>query len=118
MQPYQQADDNSKKELGIWISSNTNLQEKVFVGGYGAIVQAYAERKSPTIYFNVTKTATAKRRLFADLEDSIPSMIAIPANGEYDSNMHDIKIFIDSLISKNYSFTRCMYGYGIYRVKK
>ena len=117
-QPYQQPDDNSKKKLGLWIKSNINPQEHVFVAGYGSIIQAYSERQSPTIYFNVTQTAAAKKRLFSDLGGSKPAMIVIPLNQEYNNNVNDdIRIFIDSLIIKNYSFTKCMYGYSAYRLK-
>ena len=117
-QPYQQVDDNSKKELGLWIKSNTSLREEVFVAGYGSIVQAYSERQSPTIYFNVTQTVTAKKRLFTDLDSNEPVMIVIHASQEYNNNINeDIRIFIDSLVRKNYSFKRCMYGYGVYRFK-
>ncbi|MEP6950892.1 MAG: glycosyltransferase family 39 protein [Ginsengibacter sp.] len=115
-QPYQEADDNSKKELGLWIKSNTNPGEQVFVAGYGSIVQAYSERQSPTIYFNVTQTMTAKKRLFADLESNKPAMIVIPASQGYHNNVNsDIRMFIDSLVLKNYSFERCRYGYQVYR---
>jgi Dolichyl-phosphate-mannose-protein mannosyltransferase len=118
-QPYPQADDHSKKELGLWIKSNTDPQEEVFVAGYGSIVQAYSERQSPTIYFNVTQTVTAKKRLFTDLENNKPAMIVIPASQEYYSNVNgDIRIFIDSLVLNNYSFKRCMYGYQVYRFAK
>ena len=116
-QPYQQPGDHSKKELGLWIKSNTGAQEQVFVAGYGSIVQAYSERQSPTIYFNITQTEIAKKRLFADLARNKPAMIVIPESRENDNNTNDeISIFIDSLV-KNYSFKRCMYGYGIYRLK-
>ena len=86
-QPYQQVDDHSKKELGLWIKLNTNPKEQVFVAGYGSIVQAYSERLSPTIYFNITQTETAKKRLFADLDSNKPAMIVIPASGEYNNNI-------------------------------
>lgn len=116
-QPYQQADDNSKKELGLWIKSNTNPQEQVFVAGYGSIVQAYSERQSPTIYFNVTQTVTAKRRLFTDLKSNKPAMVVIPASQDYYDNVNgDIRSFIDSLVLANYSFETCSYGYKVYRL--
>ena len=118
VQPYRQVDDNSKKELGLWIKLNTNPEEQVFVAGYGSIVQAYSERLSPTIYFNITQTETARKRLFSDLDKNKPAMIVIPASGEDNNNIRgDIRIFIDSFVLKKYSFKRCMYGYGVYRVK-
>ena len=117
-QPYPQPDDNTKKKLGLWIKSNTNPGEQVFVAGYGSIVQAYSERQSPTTYFNVTQTAVGKKRLRADLDHSKPAMIVIPLSQDYNNNVNDdIRIFIDSLVMKNYSFTKCMYSYGVYRLK-
>jgi len=45
-------------------------------------------------------------------------MMVIPESWGYNNNTNDeIRIFIDSLVQKNYSFKRCMYGYGVYRIK-
>ena len=116
--PNLQADENSKKKLGLWIKSNTNAGDQVFVAGYGAIIQAYSERESPTIYFNVTRTPAAKKRLFSDVGKKLPAVIAIPISEQHNNNNDDIKIFIDSLLRKDYSLMTCRYGYGIYRIKK
>ncbi len=118
-QPYLDPDDNAKKLLGQWINSNTVSGEKVFVAGYGSIVQAYSKRQSPTIYFNVTQTKTAKEVLFNDLINQKPVLMAIPEFPEYRSNVNsDISAFIDSLAAADYSFGQCMYGYAIYKLKK
>jgi len=117
--PYPPANDNLKKKMGLWIKSHTYVQEPVFVAGYGAIVQAYSERQSPTVYFNVTQTATAKRRLFADLANSKPAMVVIPLSDDYASSVDDdIRNAIDSLVTRNYSYTNCMFSYAVYRLKK
>ena len=48
--------ENFKKLLGLWIRSKTSTSEKLYVAGYGAQIQAYSERVSPSRYFNVTQT--------------------------------------------------------------
>ena len=118
-QPYQEPGDNAKKLLGEWINSNSAAGDKIYVGGYGAIVQAYSNRLSPTIYFNVTQTKIAKEKLFIDLINNKPALMAVPEFPSYQVNVSwDIRSFVDSLASKEYSFEKCMYGYGIYRLKK
>jgi len=118
-QPYLQADDNSKKKLGLWIKSNTDPRERVYVAGYGSIVQAYSERQSPSIFFNVTQTESAKKQLFTDLGTNKPFMIVIPVSQEYTYGINsDIRLFIDSLVIRNYSFIRCIYGYGVYGLRR
>jgi len=115
----QNTDDNAKKFLGVWINANTLPGDKVFVAGYGAIVQAYSGRQSTTIYFNVTQTKAAKTKLFSDLINYKPALMAIPKFSSYGINVNaDIRTFIDSLASQQYNFETCMYGYGIYRLKK
>ncbi len=118
-QPYQEPDDNAKRLLGKWINSNSAVSDQIYVGGYGAIVQAYSERLSSTIYFNVTQTKAAKEKLFGDLINNKPALMAVPEFPSYQINVSwDIRNFIDSLASKEYAFEKCMYGYGIHRLKK
>ena len=112
--PYRQ-DEALKQELGLWIKANTSINEKVFVAGYGAEVQAYSERLSPTIYFNVTQTPAAKKRLYSDLTTNPPAMIAVPLFEE--AVQVDIQQFIAAYISKGYYQQTCLYGYEIYRAK-
>jgi len=117
-QPTRQPDEYAEKQLGLWIKANTAATDKLFVAGFGARVQAYSERVSPTIYFNVTQTAIAKHTLFHDLAADKPTMMAIPLFVEYNTHVQqDIRVFIDSIAATNYSFTGCMQGYGIYRLK-
>jgi hypothetical protein len=113
--PFRQ-DDYAEKALGLWIRSNTTEQEKVFVAGDGAKVQAYSERLSPTIYFNATQTEMARQRLFHDLSADHPSMIAVPLFPGYELTVNqDVRSFIRNLIERDYVLDRCMYGYNIYR---
>jgi hypothetical protein len=50
-EPFTQPDEYRSKQLGLWVKSNTTGQEKVLVAGFGAQVQVYSERISPTIFF-------------------------------------------------------------------
>jgi hypothetical protein len=116
--PNAQPDENGKKQLGLWIRSTTKRNDKVFIAGYSAISQAYSERISPTIYFNVTQTAAAKKIFFEELNHDKPFMIAVPAFPEYSANVSsDIRNTIEQLVAKEYSFTKNLYGHNIYRRK-
>jgi len=111
--------ENFKKLLGLWIRSKTLTSEKVFVAGYGAQIQAYSERVSPSCYFNVTQTPYAKKRLFSDLLSDKPGMIVIPLSETYKIAVDpDIRLFVNELAFKNYSLDTCMYDYNIFRYKR
>jgi len=117
--PFDKPDEGTRKRLGWWIRDNTAESEKVFVAGFGAQVQAYSERISPTIYFNVTQTKIAKERFYKDLNSNKPAMILVPLFSEYtDFVGHDMRQFLDDIIKKDYYLDRCMYSYNIYRIKK
>ena len=110
-----QPDEDGKKELGLWIRSNTSPNDKVLIAGYGAISQAYSERISPTIYFNVTQTVIAKQKFFEELTNEKPFMIAIPNFIEYNKTVSaDIREFIQQLASTDYTLNTHAYGYLIY----
>jgi hypothetical protein len=110
--------DDLKRLLGLWIRSKTLSAEKVFVAGYGAQIQAYSERISPSIYFNVTQTVYAKKRLFSDLLSNKPSMMVIPLSETYSNSVDgDIRLFINELAFKNYRLDTCIYDYKIFRYK-
>ncbi len=111
-------DTHSTKMLGRWIRSATTPEDKVFVAGYGAQVQVYSERISPTIYFDndALKTPIEKARFKQDLGSAEPTLIAVPLFYEYKRDVdEDIRNFIDSLTEKDYSLDRSLYGYSIYR---
>jgi hypothetical protein len=117
--PYPKPDEGSRKKFGWWIRDHTSEQDKVFVAGFGAQVQAYSERISPTIYFNVTQTRIAKERYFSDLQKDKPAMILVPLFSEYnDLVSQDMRTFLDQLIAKDYYPDGCMYNYNIYRIRK
>lgn len=117
--PFIKPDEGSCKKLGWWVKSNTPVQEKVLVAGYGAQVQVYSERVSPTVYFNVTQTPIAKKRFFRDIRTNNPGMILIPLFSEYQRFVdQDMRIFIDTLIRKNYYLDGCMYSYNIYKIQE
>jgi hypothetical protein len=109
-------DEAAERLLGLWIKANTKETDLVYVAGYGARVQAFSERLSPTIYFNVTQTAKAKERLFKDLSQTMPYLVAIPVSETYKSYVSaDIRDSIDQLVtSGQYGPGICLYGYTIY----
>jgi len=111
-------DENTKKDLGIWIRDHTVPGEKVFVAGYGAQIQAYSERQSPSIYFNVTQTIFAKKRLFADLSSKKPAMLVIPLSESYAGFVSDdIRSYINGLAKSSYRLDTSLYNYNIYRYR-
>lgn len=117
--PFTIPDEGTRKLLGRWVRDNTSPQDKVYIAGFGAQVQAYSERISPTIYFNVTQTAVAKSRFYSDMRSGKPAMILVPLFPEYKQTVSvDMRQFVDSLATKNYQLLGCMYNYSIYRIKK
>ena len=118
-EPYVQPDESASRQLGLWIKANTFENDKVYVAGYGAQVQVYSERISPTIYFNVTQTRIAKDRLFLDMKENKAEMILVPLFPEYKQWVdQDLRTYIDQLVSKDYDFDRCLFNYSVYKLKK
>ena len=111
-------DENKKKDVGLWIRNNSDVKEKVFVAGYGAQIQAYSERLSPSVYFNVTQTPFAKKRLFADLLTNKPALLVIPLSDRYAGAVDvDIRSFVQGLVTNNYTLDTCLYNYNIYKYR-
>lgn len=118
-EPYDKPDEGSRKKLGWWIRDNTSQNDMVYVAGFGAQVQAYSERISPTIYFNVTQTQLARDRFYDDMHQHKPAMILVPLFSEYRNFVReDMRRFVDELLAKDYYLERCMYNYNIYRIRK
>jgi len=118
-QPYTIPDEGTRKELGLWVRENTKEQDKVFVAGFGAQVQVYTERLSPTIYFNVTQTRIAKERFFRDMQANKPEVILVPLFPEYREYVGgDLLLYVDELVAKDYYLDRCLYNYNVYRKRK
>jgi hypothetical protein len=118
-EPFIKPEEGAPKKLGWWVRANTNEQEQVFVAGFGAQVQVYTERLSPTIYFNVTQTPIAKERFFRDMRINKPGMILIPLFSEYKQFVgQDMRQFIDELVARDYYLDRCMYNYNIYKIRR
>ena len=117
--PFIKPDEGDRKKLGCWLKANTKEQEKVYVAGFGAQVQAYSERISPTIYFNVTQTRIAKERFFRDMQKEKPAMILVPLFREYTQFVgQDLRLFVDQIIRKDYYLEGCRYNYEVYRLKR
>ncbi len=118
-EPYIQPDESASRQLGLWVKANTSEQDKVYIAGYGAQVQVYSERISPTIYFNVTQTRIAKERLFLDMKKNKAEMILVPLFPEYKQWVDtDIRTYIDQLVARDYDFDRCLFNYSVYKLKK
>jgi hypothetical protein len=118
-QPFPQPDDYAKKELGLWIKSHTQEGDRVLVAGYGAIVQAYSQRRSPTSFFNVTQTRMAKEMFLHEIDSARAGMILVPEFAEYAKEVgQDVRKGIENLVRKGYHFDRCFYGYSIYIINK
>ncbi len=117
-EPYVQPDESASRQLGLWIKANTSEHDKVYVAGYGAQVQVYSERISPTIYFNVTQTRIAKERLFLDMKKNKTEMILVPLFPEYKQWVDsDLRAYIDQLVTKNYYYDGCLFNYSVYKLK-
>lgn len=110
-----QGSDYTKKLLGGWVKANSPENERVYIAGFSAIAQAYAERLSPVIYFNATQTSLAKEILFRELNLHKPGMICIPAFPDYVRNVNpDLRNYISQICSRDYQFKKYVYGYNIY----
>lgn len=106
-----------RKQLGLWIKAHSEIHDKVYVAGYGAQIQAYSERISPSIYFNVTQTQRAKQQLFKDLDSQRPALIVIPQFDAYQNLVQDdIRQYLDKYVQHGYSLDTSMYHYSLYRL--
>jgi hypothetical protein len=114
--PYPRPNEQKEKALGLWIKSNTNAGNKVLVAGFGARVQLYSGRLSPSVYFNVTQTPMAIQRFKREVLADKPALIAVPVFSDYARYVNaDLRGFIDSLIKTEYSYVECLNGYEIYK---
>jgi hypothetical protein len=112
-------DEISKKVVGLWIRANTKATQKVYIAGYGACIQAYSERISPSIYFNATQTSRAKERLFRDLVSDKPAMVVLPLSQKYQKEVDaDLRVFVDHMITRDYHLDTCIDHYDIFRIGK
>jgi hypothetical protein len=115
--PFPQPDDYAKKKLGLWVKCNTREGDLVLVAGYGSIVQAYSERRSPSIYFNVTQTRMATEKFLDDINASKATMVLVPEFAEYSREVNpEIRSGIDRLTRKDYHYDSCVYGYSVYSI--
>jgi hypothetical protein len=111
-------DEEAERRLGKWIKTVTINTDLVYVAGYGARVQLYSERVSPALYFNITQNNYSKAQIYKDLENKPPALIAIPVFSSYKAWVdQDVRDYIDKLVTDQYVFENCLYGYGIFRRK-
>jgi Dolichyl-phosphate-mannose-protein mannosyltransferase len=114
-------DDNesSKKAIGLWIRSHTDSRDQVYIAGYSAEIQLYSERVSPSIYFNVTQTSYAKKKLLGELAANRPAMVVLPLNLKYRQSVDaGLRGSIDSLVARDYQLDTTINHYDIFRLRK
>lgn len=118
-QPFPRTDEISEKNLGLWLRANTKPGDLVYVAGFGARVQLYSERLSPSIYFNVTQTKRAIDDLTPSLLYKKPVFIAIPLFPDFEKYVSkDIREQLYGVTAFQYQIHSCMYGYAIYRLDR
>jgi len=116
-QPYTWPDEGNRKKLGWWVRDHTTDQQKVFVAGFGAQIQAYSERRS--VYFNEMQTPLANQKLFKDLEVNKPDMILMPLYPQYQAYIGpEVRNFVDSLVAGHYQLYNCLFSYHVYKLKQ
>jgi hypothetical protein len=110
--------EQMEKAVGLWIKSNTSPGDKVLVAGFGARVQLFSERLSPTAYFNVTQTPLAILRFKQEVLKDKPALIAIPMFDDYKRYVSkELRSFIDSLAGEHYYYRGTQNGYGMFNRK-
>lgn len=115
MPPYPRTSERKEKMVGLWIRDHTRAGDKVLVAGFGARVQLYAERLSPSVYFNVTQTPAAIERFKREVLLHKPAMIVVPLFADYAKYVRaELRQFIDSVATNGYEYRQCVAGYGVY----
>jgi len=108
--------DEDKRKLGEWIHNNSVITERVYVAGMSAVVQVYANRISPAIYFNATQTKNAIQQTKEDLSKNKPGFILIPQSSDYTRVDATLRKFVDTMITGEYRYEGCQYNYAVYRL--
>jgi len=116
--PGRVPDDLAKKQLGLWVRSQTKEDDRVLVAGYGAIVQAYSERRSPSIYFNATQTEQASRVFASEIQRFPPRMVLVPVSDSYTREVgEDTRNAVSGLLANGYNLKGCKFGYLVYAAR-
>lgn len=116
-QPFSKPNENDRKQLGLWIKEITAEEDLVYIAGYGAPVQAYSERISPTRYFDgmFARLPQAADEIRGDLVSSPPKLILIPRFDAYKLWVTDhMKNMVEKIVDQGYSYKTCYYGYDIF----
>ena len=115
--PYPVPGRAERKALGLWLKRHSNPEDYVFVAGYGATIQAYSERLSPSRYFAGSLPGAAPA-LRADLALRRPRWIVLPKFPEYEDWVHPaLRAVIERYVTENHLFRECMWGYQLYEIK-
>ena len=110
--------DEDKRKLGEWMENNSVISERVYIAGMSAVVQVYANRISPTIFFNATQTRKAIQKTKEDLSNSKPTFILIPQSDDYFRVDASVRSLVDSVVKKDYHYEGCQYSYAVYRLNR
>lgn len=114
--PYTWPNEENRKKLGWWVKEHTTGQQKVYVAGFGSQIQVYSERQS--VYFNQMQTPLAKKELYQGLLYHKPAMVLVPLYPEYKQYIEpDLRGFVDSLVSRDYTLAATKYSYHVYTLK-
>jgi len=115
--PFNKPNDADRKQLGLWIKETTDEKDFVYVAGYGAPIQAYSERISPTKYFDAMflNLTTASEELGKELLNHPPKLILVPRFREYKLWVAKRnRSLIENILQQYYHEKACYYGYNIY----
>jgi len=106
--------DIARRYLGEWVHANTSAEQTVYIAGYGAQVQAYAMRKSPSRYFSgQTRNVEALRK---ELGETPPYLVLIPNFREYEEWIPLIqRNVVSEFVRRDYMLQEERLGYLIYR---
>ncbi|MGH1366278.1 MAG: ArnT family glycosyltransferase [Calditrichia bacterium] len=112
--PHSKPIDIARRYLGEWVYANTSAEQTVYIAGYGAQVQAYAMRKSPTRYFS--GQARNVGALSKELSENPPYLVLIPNFREYEEWIPlTQRNVVSELVQRNYVLREERLGYRVYR---
>lgn len=118
-EPYINPVEGDRKLLAAWVKQHTKTTDLVLVHSYGAQIQCYSERLSPSVYFSINRTPMAKKHFYEDLDRNKPELILVPMFAEYQQFVDaDQRQFVAKLVQQHYILDTTIYNYKIYRLNK
>jgi hypothetical protein len=114
--PYPPLTNYARKQVGLWIKTNTRSNEIVYVPTPTVLV--YTERRCPALYFSAgAEWAAARRSFYHQMTINQPDLIALPLNTGNEANVTaEQRDYMHNLArSAAYRTDTCINGYAIYR---